>query len=143
MDYLLSYESHKTLVHKAFPTHFINSQALIKLLLSVTELSCHSFVTLESAAESLWKWKGSCMMFAARVDTTFIHKIHIFLTSKSISLTLLSPVTLHWMSSEKAELVMISEGCPVPLQNMRAGFSRYFIVYQLSFWMRELFYFFL
>lgn len=41
------------------------------------------------------------VMSATGADTTFIHKIHTLLSSKSISLTFLTPVILHRMRLKK------------------------------------------
>lgn len=52
--YLPCRESLEVLVRKVFSSHFINSQAFIKLLLSAsTKESCHSLAALGFAAESL------------------------------------------------------------------------------------------
>lgn len=54
MGYRLCHELLDIQIRKDFPTHYINSQASIKLLLfASTKESCYSSFTLEFASEAL------------------------------------------------------------------------------------------
>jgi len=73
----LCHESLEIQICKVFPTHYINSQAFIKLLLSAsTKESCYSLIILKFAAEALWKWKGPWCLLLELIQHLFIKFTH-------------------------------------------------------------------